>query len=58
MLVLRSYEQLEDREIASILRCRQATVRSLAARGLLALRDSTGLAAIVPQILTPESDMS
>jgi RNA polymerase sigma factor (sigma-70 family) len=52
VLVLRNYEQLEDREIASILRCRQATVRSLAARGLQALRDSAGLAVVVSPIFT------
>ncbi|HEV2886914.1 MAG TPA: sigma-70 family RNA polymerase sigma factor [Jatrophihabitans sp.] len=52
VLVLRSYEQLEDPEIASILRCRQATVRSLAARGLQALRDSAGLAVVVSPIVT------
>jgi RNA polymerase sigma factor (sigma-70 family) len=38
VLVLRFYEQLPDAEIASIAGCRQATVRSLAARALSALR--------------------
>lgn len=37
VLVLRFYEELPDQQIASILRCRRATVRSLAARGLAAL---------------------
>jgi len=37
-LVLRYYEDLPDEEIASILRCRRTTVRSLVARGLAALR--------------------
>ncbi len=58
VLVLRSYEQLEDPEIASILRCRQATVRSLAARGLQALRDSAGLAVVVSPVASPESGVS
>ena len=38
VLVLRYYEDLGDREIAAALGCRQATVRSLASRGLAALR--------------------
>jgi RNA polymerase sigma factor (sigma-70 family) len=38
VLVLRFYEELPDSEIASIAGCRQATVRSLAARALSALR--------------------
>jgi RNA polymerase sigma-70 factor (sigma-E family) len=37
-LVLRYYEDLPDTTIAELLRCRQATVRSLVARGLAALR--------------------
>jgi RNA polymerase sigma factor (sigma-70 family) len=37
-LVLRYYEDLPDATIAELLRCRQATVRSLVARGLEALR--------------------
>jgi RNA polymerase sigma-70 factor (sigma-E family) len=40
-LVLRYYEELPDREIATLLDCRQATVRSLIARGLAALREQT-----------------
>lgn len=43
VLVLRHYEQLPDREIAGILAARPATVRSLAARGLQALRYSPHL---------------
>lgn len=39
-LVLRYYEDLPDRDIAAVLDCRQATVRSLIARGLHALRAS------------------
>ena len=38
MLVLRYYEGLADHEIASLLGCREATVRSLASRGLAAMR--------------------
>jgi RNA polymerase sigma factor (sigma-70 family) len=38
VLVLRYYEDLADNEIASILGCREVTVRSLASRGLGALR--------------------
>jgi len=38
VLVLRYYEGLDDREIASVLGMAQATVRSNAARGLTALR--------------------
>jgi RNA polymerase sigma-70 factor (sigma-E family) len=38
VLVLRYYEQLPDREIAELIGAREATVRSLAARGLEALR--------------------
>lgn len=38
VLVLRYYEDLGDREIAAALGCRQATVRSLASRGLATLR--------------------
>jgi RNA polymerase sigma-70 factor (sigma-E family) len=37
-LVLRYYEDLPDATIAELLRCRPATVRSLVARGLEALR--------------------
>ena len=38
VLVLRYYEELPDREIARLIDAKQATVRSLAARGLAALR--------------------
>jgi len=37
-LVLRYYEDLDDGRIADLLRCRESTVRSLASRGLHALR--------------------
>ena len=37
-IVLRYYEDLPESEIADVLRCRPATVRSLVARGLEALR--------------------
>src|SRR2546423_2625743 len=38
VLVLRYYEALADHEIAALLGCREATVRSLAHRGLAAMR--------------------
>ena len=38
-LVLRYWEDLDDDEIASILRCRRATVRSLVHRGLAQLEE-------------------
>jgi RNA polymerase sigma-70 factor (sigma-E family) len=38
VLVLRYYEDLADHEIAALLGCRSATVRSLASRGLDVLR--------------------
>jgi RNA polymerase sigma factor (sigma-70 family) len=38
VLVLRYYEGLADHEIATLLRCREMTVRSLASRGLAAMR--------------------
>jgi RNA polymerase sigma factor (sigma-70 family) len=37
-IVLRYYEDLQESQIADVLRCRPATVRSLVARGLEALR--------------------
>jgi RNA polymerase sigma factor (sigma-70 family) len=40
VLVLRHYERLTDSEIAEVLGCRQSTVRSLAMRGLVALRSA------------------
>ena len=39
VLVLRYYEDLDDRTIASILGCREGTVRTHAMRGLQTLRD-------------------
>ena len=44
VLVLRYYEGCTDPEIAGLLGCRRATVRSLAARGLERLRSSPHLA--------------
>jgi RNA polymerase sigma-70 factor (sigma-E family) len=38
VLVLRYYEDMSDRQIAAALGCRDATVRSLASRGLALLR--------------------
>ena len=43
MLVLRYRYGCADNEIADILSCRPATVRSLAARGLADLRNRTDL---------------
>jgi RNA polymerase sigma factor (sigma-70 family) len=40
VLVLRYYEQLSDAQIAAVLDAKEATVRSLALRGLIALRAS------------------
>ncbi len=37
-VVLRFYEDLPDREIASLLGCREATVRTTIHRALIALR--------------------
>jgi len=42
-LVLRYFEDLPDATIAELLRCRPATVRSLVARGLEALRTTPGV---------------
>lgn len=42
-IVLRYYEDLPDATIAELLGCRQATVRSLVARGLEALRTTPGV---------------
>jgi RNA polymerase sigma-70 factor (sigma-E family) len=42
-LALRYYEDLPDATIAELLGCRQATVRSLVARGLEALRATPGV---------------
>ena len=41
VLVMRFYCDSTDEQIASTLHCRQATVRSLAARGLAALRSDS-----------------
>jgi RNA polymerase sigma-70 factor (sigma-E family) len=38
-IVLRFYEDLPEREVADILRCRPGTVKSLVSRGLETLRD-------------------
>lgn len=46
VLVLRHYEALPDTEIAELLGCRAATVRSLAARGAAALRAHPDLASL------------
>ena len=40
-LVLRYYEDLPDHQIAALLGCREATVRSLASRGLAVMRQLT-----------------
>lgn len=42
VIVLRYYEDLTDEQIATMLKCSRATVRSLAMRGLQALRVSIG----------------
>jgi RNA polymerase sigma-70 factor (sigma-E family) len=44
-IVLRYYEDLQESDIADMLRCRPATVRSLVARGLAALRQ-------IPEVTT------
>ncbi len=46
VLVLRYYEGLADNEIAALLGCREASVRSLASRGLAAMRRQAVLAGI------------
>ena len=51
-LVLRYYEDLPDSEIAQLLGCRQATVRSLIARGLAGLR-TVGAGADEPSEVNP-----
>ncbi|MFC5034773.1 SigE family RNA polymerase sigma factor [Streptomyces sp. So13.3] len=43
VLVLRFYEDLTDQQIAEVLRCSPATVRSQASRALATLRTSRGL---------------
>lgn len=42
VLVLRYWADMEDADIAAVLRCRRSTVRSLASRGLDALRAEVG----------------
>lgn len=49
VLVLRYYEQLPDAEIASVLACRQSTVRSISARALQVLRAHPMLAAVLEE---------
>ncbi len=44
VLVLRYYESLPDGEIAALLGCREASVRSLASRGLAAMRLNAAVA--------------
>ena len=45
-LVLRYYEDLPDHQIAALLGCREASVRSLTSRGLAALRQSDAPASV------------
>jgi RNA polymerase sigma-70 factor (sigma-E family) len=49
VLVLRYYEQLADAEIAAIVGCRLATVRSIAARALQGLRAHPMLAEVLEE---------
>ncbi len=49
VLVLRYYEQLADDEIAAIVGCRPATVRSIAARALHGLRAHPMLAEVLEE---------
>ena len=48
VLVLRYYEDLDDRQIAEVLRCKPSTVRVHAARGLGRLR--TDLASLTTNV--------
>jgi RNA polymerase sigma-70 factor (sigma-E family) len=41
-LVLRFYEDLSERQVAEVLRCRPGTVKSLVSRGLETLRNEVG----------------
>jgi RNA polymerase sigma factor (sigma-70 family) len=41
-IVLRYYEDLPERQIAELLRCRPGTVKSLLSRGIAALREQVG----------------
>jgi RNA polymerase sigma-70 factor (sigma-E family) len=54
VLVLRYYEGMPDREIAAIVGCREATVRSLTSRALGVLRLSEPLAPPAARIEEPE----
>jgi RNA polymerase sigma-70 factor (sigma-E family) len=49
VLVLRFYEELADVEIATILGCRQATVRSISARALQLLRAHPMMAIVLEE---------
>jgi DNA-directed RNA polymerase specialized sigma24 family protein len=49
VLVLRYYEGLRDGEIAALLGCREASVRSLASRGLAAMRQLAMLAGVAEE---------
>jgi RNA polymerase sigma-70 factor (sigma-E family) len=49
VLVLRYYDQLPDSEIATLLGCAEASVRSTAARALTALRTNPMLAAVTEE---------
>lgn len=53
VLVLRYYESLPDAQIAELLGCADATVRSHAARGLAALRTDPSLSAATLPEVTP-----
>jgi RNA polymerase sigma factor (sigma-70 family) len=55
VLILRYYEDLADADIAEILGCRRATVRSLAARGLANLRTALAETAQYPQLATKDT---
>jgi len=48
-LVLRYYECLPDVEIAAVLGCRETSVRSLASRGLAAMRQLAMLAGVAEE---------
>lgn len=49
VLVLRYYEQLSDNEIAELLGCQRATVRSISARAMQSLRAHPALATVLEQ---------
>lgn len=52
-IVLRYFHDMDDAEIAELLSCRQATVRSLVSRGLLAMRTAD---ALVPSAIGPTTE--